>query len=477
MTLNLYFNNRHYLTKNNISPINQNYLKYLMKFLVKHNTIPHFFYSWIITVCACGLLVVWPLRDILFLRHLLLLLGSIASLPIIFSLLELKNLKAIPLIVLGTLFVWVLIHYVFFSLDRKIELYEIKGLWVRVLAAWILAIGLAISLKRFTNLRYFFYFATLSTSIINIAAYLHFSYLENNWIVEFSDRTKYYFAKIEPAFFGTISMAINCFLITNILKNKDKQNLKLGLILIGIAIIFISLIISRSKNGILFSVILAALFLSQHALEIVKKKKFQAKELIVLSLFLVTVFSGIFAYIKTSPAGWDNFVENVVISADIEKHRNWVNLGEPFPLNSAGETVSTNLYQRISYIMAGLFLIEKYPLGLGSINNSFWKLLDIEGIDHNYYGQTHQGWIDLTLAFGLPGLGIVWTCLVMVIFFGFRGTDESSKLAGWISVTIFLMGLTSEITYKEEFEAYMFFSMFSAACLVPLRSKKVTSVF
>ena len=127
-----------------------------MKFLVKHNTIPHFFYSWIITVCACGLLVVWPLRDILFLRHLLLLLGSIASLPIIFSLLELKNLKAIPLIVLGTLFVWVLIHYAFFSLDRKIELYEIKGLWVRVLAAWILAIGLAISLKRFTNLRYFF---------------------------------------------------------------------------------------------------------------------------------------------------------------------------------------------------------------------------------------------------------------------------------------------------------------------------------
>jgi hypothetical protein len=94
------------------------------------------------------------------------------------------------LIVLGTLFVWVLIHYVFFSLDRKIELYEIKGLWVRVLAAWILAIGLAISLKRFTNLRYFFYFATLSTSIINIAAYLHFSYLENNWIVEFSDRAE-----------------------------------------------------------------------------------------------------------------------------------------------------------------------------------------------------------------------------------------------------------------------------------------------
>ena len=446
-----------------------------MKILEKK--IPQFFFTWIIVFCACGLLVIWPLRDMLLLRHIFLLLGTIASLPVIFSLLNLKTLKVMPLIFLSTLFAWVLIHYAFFSLDRKIEFYEIKGLWMRVLASWVLAIGFAISFKRFTNLKYFFYLAILATSLINIGMYLYFSYLENQWIVEFYDRKKYYFAKIEPAFFGTIGIAISCFLITNNFKKTDKQNLKLGFFFICITVVFISLLISNSKNGILYSIVLAGLFLLQQILEIVKKKNLQAKELNVVIFFMVAVFIVVFVHIKKSPSGWDNFLENIAISSDIQKHRNWVNLGEPLPLNSLGQPVSSNLYERVSYIMVGLTLIEKYPLGFGSINASFWKLLDIEDVDHNYYGQTHQGWIDLTLAFGLPGLGIVWTCLIMVIIFGFKGEDESAKLAGWIAVTIFLIGMTSEITYKEEFEVYMFLSMFSAACLVPLKSKRVPYFF
>ena len=83
-----------------------------------------------------------------------------------------------PLAVLFLLFVWVGIHYLFFSLNPEMELKEITSLWIRTALGFVAAIGLGISLRKYPELMKFFYFAVFLTPILNVGSYFYASYLK-----------------------------------------------------------------------------------------------------------------------------------------------------------------------------------------------------------------------------------------------------------------------------------------------------------
>ena len=157
--------------------------------------------------------------------------------------------------------------------------------------------------------------------------------------------------------------------------------------------------------------------------------------------------------------GWDTVFQDAALGLDIDSNRQWQKREGtvPAPLNSTGEEAAMNTYIRVAYAAVGVRLISQYPLGYGSINSSFYGLQNLAQVPHEHEGQVHSGWIDFGLAFGIPGLLLIFSSMLSIIYFGLK--SKSSVALPWVIVCLAFIpfGLIAEITWKQYFEATIFF--------------------
>jgi hypothetical protein len=78
-------------------------------------------------------------------------------------------------------------------------------------------------------------------------------------------------------------------------------------------------------------------------------------------------------------------------------------------------------------------------------------------VPHEHQGQANSGWIDLGLEFGLPGLGLVFLAMLSIIYFSLK--SRSALILPWATMCLAFIpfGLIAEITWKQYFEATIFF--------------------
>lgn len=416
------------------------------------------------------------------LRHLLLGLGCIAGVVQIatnwrkFSFL---TTSLIPIYSIVGLFFWVVIHYLFFSLNQELELSEIKGLWARSLAGCIMATGFAIALLRNQHLRKYFYISIFSVPLINLMTYFYSCYL-NGGLVHPNAFVKFYFAKIETAYFGGIAVVISIAnIITLLSKNISKRDyISIIFFLLGIVLVLISGILSNTKNGIAIALglcILLAIIVLVKAFLSFKGSKKVIYALIIFIIFLIgVVWQG---HKSFAPKGWDTIFEDVKVAIQIDRFKQWQYMEGSVapPLNSLGSPAALNTYSRFAYIAVGMRLIGQHPLGYGSINRSFHGMQDYANIYHEHIGQVHSGWVDFGLAFGLPGLAIVFLGLIATILIGLKSKGELTLIAVMYCIMVIPFGLIAEIAYKQYFEATLFFMAFSAT-IVALAPKMSAGV-
>lgn len=419
---------------------------------------------------VCALLWIWVLPGTIALRHGLLGVGCIAGILLIRSSWpKLSSAKSnlIPLWLVASLFVWVGIHYLFFSLNPTLELSEIKGLWARSLAGCIMAIGFSISLSQYAYLRKYFYISIFAVPLINSLAYFYDCYITGSILkpIEFE---RFYFAKIETAYFGAIATVVAIANLIYLLFGQKRNNayFQVALYFLGIALVLLSDFIANTKNGIAITLSICILFLilvSAKVFSSSNSSKKGAVTLWVLMLLLLTLaWQGhkSFAY-----KGWDTIFEDVKVAVEVDKNTQWQRKEgtvEP-PLNSLNLPASLNTYSRFAYGMVGIRLIGNHPFGYGSVNQSFNGLQAYENIYHEHEGQVHSGWIDFGLAFGLPGLLIILATLIAIIFIGLKQKGILSLVAVLFSIMLIPFGLIAEISYKQYFEATIFFIAFSSA--------------
>ena len=111
---------------------------------------------------VAGLLITWVLPGTIALRHLFLLAGLFSGLLFIFeNRFELfRRPRAFwPLFLLASLFIWVIIHYSFFSMNPALERMEITGLWARTFVSAMLGVSVVLSLKKYPQLCFIFFMA------------------------------------------------------------------------------------------------------------------------------------------------------------------------------------------------------------------------------------------------------------------------------------------------------------------------------
>jgi hypothetical protein len=425
-----------------------------------------------------GLLCIWVIPNTIALRHIFLVAGCLSAIGLIrynWNQLRSVDISYLPLFSIFGLFFWVLIHYTFFSLNPELELSEIKGLWMRSLVGEIAAVGLGIAIVKNSKLRLYFYIALFSTPLVNVLAYCWASYLNHGLLKPNEFVFSFLFSKIETAYFGAVAAAVAvgnliCLLVGKLDKSKIQQIFGW---LLGLILVLVSALLSNTKNGIAIALALCALLAGIVVVNSIFRKG-ASKVLPVIVVAVIVFFSiGVWESHKSMAyKGWDTVFQDAALGVDIDNNKQWQK-GEgtvPMPLNNLGMPAALNTYTRFAYATVGMRLILEYPMGYGSINRSFEGLLSHAQIPHEYERQTHSGWIDFGLAFGIPGLLLVFASLTSITYFGIK--SKSSIVLPWVIVCLALIpfGLIAEISYKQYFEATLFFMTLSAT-LVALSPK------
>lgn len=426
---------------------------------------------------VCALLFIWVLPNTIALRHVFLGVGCISGACIIgqnWRCLYPFRSKLTPLYAIGSLFLWVGIHYCFFSLNPNLELSEIRGLWVRTVAGFIMAIGFGIAIIRYDYLRKYFYLSIFFVPMINLLAYAYACYLHGGFVRP-NSFVAFLYAKIETAYFGALAASVAVANIIYLIKQKTEKTpyLQIALYLIGLVLVLISALLSSTKNGVAIAMALCLLLVVVVLIHSLLNFAEHQKVGLVIAVFILLLAGGVweghqsFAY-----KGWDTVLQDAKVGWDIDNHKEWQS-GEgtvPFPLNSLGIPAAGNTYSRFAYAAVGVRLISQYPLGYGSINQSFNGLQTQANIYHEHQGQVHSGWIDLGLAFGIPALLILFISLFGIIYLAVRNLDQLNLIALLIAGMLLPFCLIAEVTYKQYFESLIFFITF-AAILVAIQKE------
>ena len=433
------------------------------------------------TVSVCTLLFIWVLPDTIALRHLLLGIGCLSGIALLranrapFS--SFRTVL-IPFILLCSLFIWVGIHYLFFSLNPTLELSEIRGLWLRAFAGLVMALGLAISMYRYPYLRKYFVFSLFFVPLINLATYLYAGF-QHGGLVRPNDFVRFLFIKIETTYFGAIaaSAAIGNLIYFLVLKRDDKNYQLIAFNFLGLVVVLLSALVLGTKNGVAIAVSLCILLVLVMAFDTLKNWQKINRVSLLLCLLVILAVGGVWKSHKTTAyEGWDTILSDFKVGVQIDKYHQWQEGEHEFiaPINEKGVPVVGNSYFRTAWATVGIRLISQYPFGYGSINRSFVGLLDEANINHIHQGQVHSGWIDFGLAYGIPGLLIIFSTMFFIIFMGIRQPDLQNIYAVMICVALIPMGIIAEITYKQYFEATIFFLAFAATSIAV--SSKVKSL-
>lgn len=423
------------------------------------------------TASTLALIFIWVLPNTIALRHLLLGLGSIAGIFLIKGapryLYDFK-LRLTPLYAILGLFIWVGIHYYFFSLNPSLQLSEIKGLWLRTLAGSIMAIGLGISLWKYPSLRKYFFVSVFFVPIINIGAYLYDSYLLGAFVNP-NAFVFFLFAKIETAYFGGLAVSVSVASIAFCILNPKtpKKYIQIFLYMLGLLLVLISDTVSNTKNGILIAMLMSFLLVAIvffHALFFAKSRN--AKILGIAVIIFVVIGSSFIwhTHKKLAYKGWDTLLQDTQIAMDIDSNKQWsyIEGTHGVPLNPQGLPVAQNVYVRVAWATVGMRLIAQYPLGYGSINQSFNGLQTYANVPHEHTGQAHSGWVDFGMAFGIPGLLLIFCSIFFTGVFAMVRPNQLRLTGMMIGFMLIPFCLTAEMSYKQYFESMIFFLTLSA---------------
>ena len=168
-------------------------------------------------------------------------------------------------------------------------------------------------------------------------------------------------------------------------------------------------------------------------------------------------------------------IEDVRESIQIDKYPQWKSpstLG--YPSLPSGRVITPNVFERVSWVTAGLRLIPSNPWGNGILQYPLERSLMriFPNLPPNSLpGSTHSGWIELLLSFGFPALICLWGALAAVANGAIRGSSPFKGFVMSLVIAIFCMYSVGELSNHHAVEILIFSILFLAGlCVAP--SKK-----
>ena len=428
------------------------------------------------------LLAVWAVKDTIALRNIALVLGAILALIVISNdwrqgslRKQLRFPNSVPLALLALIFIWVLAHFFFLSRDPVSQFQELRSTWLRALLGVVMAFGSGLVISKRPGLINWLWCGMFVSILAAYFRYISKAVELNNLFAP--DYEGYiFYGKIYAVLVGTILISgLSGTLLDKLRIDGLSKWLWQGLFwLSGSALVFYAYVfIFDARNGMgLAAILVLGLFVAGViGLVRLSKKSTNKKGVKEITFFLVVLLflGGVFAYqqLKHNP-GWAYLIEDAKIAVQIDQYPEWQrsNSSHVYPKTDSGRQVTGNNYERVAWATVGLRLLGEHPLGEGLLHKSFRILLQA-----NYPGATpmatHSGWIDLSLAFGVPGVILMWGILLTTFCLALRNKGPLMMTVLVLSLMLFLLYSVGELSNAHSLEILLYWFAMLAALQLP----------
>ncbi len=416
--------------------------------------------EWAILILSSVLLGIWAVKETIALRNILLVGGTLISIYYVTQEFKRSNLKeqcdfwrTLPIFLLGLSFVWIVCHFVFFSIDPVQQLNELKSTWLRAFMATIVGFATGLALRNHPNRLNLLWLGIFIAFIVLFYQYIPHAWAQQKLFVPNYDHYLFHL-KINTVLMGTILLAgIDGALFDHLRAIQYKwRYFKIVFLLfwfVGTVMVLWSFVyIVDARNGIGLSTILhsfwficATVILIQGQMKEINLKGWLIFLFAAAGLLLILFFASLQSKVN---AGWSSIISDVKIAVQIDRYPNWQNIDQlGYPKREDGQTVTPNTYERVAWAVAGSRAILQNWAGVGILSRPFsmhpshpTKLPTGQGASGI---STHSGWVELGLAFGVPALILIFSSLLQSFVNVIRGTYPAKmSILGFIVLIIFL---------------------------------------
>jgi len=431
---------------------------------------------------------IWALPHTVFIRHTSMVLGAFLGLYVIGYLWKNNLLKiqvnAIPILLILALFVWVTIHLLWVGKEPALQWLEFARAWKKIFITFPFALGLGLGIryviqfgneKQSQRLWRIMYFALLLPTIIfyikfgltewakaaqfTLSPYL---VLSQDWSYS-SGMPKYFYVFFSLPAFAIAVGAITYAVLKNTLRLKTH-----AIYFVPILIVPIIFYIQSVRNGIVYAGLLVMTALGLLAHSILTKGGLKQRTVFgVLAILLVVMAA---ASLKANPA-WKMLVADVKVAVQLDEIDNWKyqgQLGALYPINEHGLVVTPSNYDRATWLLAGIRLLPENPLGYGLMTLSFDHLTKAKW-PNSFMSQTHSAWLDFALGYGIPGVALLATALLLAWRNSKHLKEPWCYVGRWgLSALGFIM-FTTEISSEIFINALIFMTLMSVGLSIRLK--------
>jgi hypothetical protein len=429
--------------------------------------------SALIIFISSALLAIWSLKNTIALRNALLAIGTLLALFLLrqyakrhqaqsFSPAKLGFSRYIPIALSFGMLIWVIIHYVFFSSEPGHQLQELSSTWLRVLEAILIGAATGLALSDHPRRAQFLWLGIFCGFI-----YLVVHYLEAYFQTGQAFMPNYYFSspfvnKINTVLMGGLFISAICGSSAgSFIYNRPHYSWPMYCYwLLGVlTILFTFTTIIDTRNGVGVGIILLAswvLYIGVTKL----KQQLSSKKLnwkMGLATLIPVILIAIFVQQHLSiNRGWNHFIDDIAVAVKIDEVTNWQDIQKyGYPKTASGEPVYPNNYERAAWATAGIDSLFKNPLGYGMLEHSLGKVIKQSYPEANIRS-SHSAWIDLGLAFGMPGLILTLGALLSTIVLALKSNSPNRLVVIWIAADLLLTFTIAEVSSKHTIEILFF---------------------
>ena len=434
---------------------------------------------------------VWALPNTVFIRHTCMVLGSVLGLYIIGYLWRNGLLKmqvnAIPIFLIIALFIWVTIHLLWIGQAPDLQWREYARAWKKIFITFPFALGLGLGIRYVIELKdenlskrlwRIMYLAFLLPTLIffikvgltewsKVAQFVLSPYLvlSQDWSFS-SGMPKYFYVFFSLPAFAIAIGAITHAVLQNTLSLKTHAIYFVAVLTVPI-VFYLQLV----RNGMVYAGVLLVIALLTLGYSVLARGGFAKK--IIFGILAILLFVIVSASLKANPA-WKMIVADTKVALQLNIIDNWKYQGQsgvPYPINEFGISVNPSNYDRATWALAGLKLAKENPLGYGLMTLSFDHLTKAKW-PNSFMSQTHSGWLDFTLGYGIPGLSLLAAALVLA-WRNSKFLKEPWSLVGrWGLGILGLVMCTTEISSEIFINALIFMVVMVAGLTMSMKLNK-----
>jgi hypothetical protein len=293
------------------------------------------------------------------------------------------------------------------------------------------------------------------------------SFTINNWAIPYHVELGFYGLKNAVLFFGIISLAVCCGVISyNLIHTQNNNGIKLFSSMFYIGLAFLTFVFVGTKSGVALSLIL---MFNLFVIYLVKVNKSYIN-IAITSIFIGIICLSAYWHLKITPE-WDNFLPTVAAGIQIDKYPNWQNIRiYGLPKLADGSEVRESPYVRTASATEGFKLLLENPWGYGLVDESF-KYLTKESLPNAHslsQPATQSGWIDFSLGLGMPGLLLTWAAIALAIFYSFKQNSLWSYCSRWILAGTFLVWMVADVSSHHFVETLFYLIVLLSAGNLPI---------